>query len=209
MTLPKGPKMLIFEKILWNTVKWPERKIFQCLFFAQLLRKKSFYAVGEDAQPCLAYSPTALNELNLAVAPPFVGQMKKKLQILSFHTIRDRLGQKTISRYCPFKIKICIVEVTEQQGGKLVRLLSHLRPRIRPLGSMYMKLILNSPFSNVSIQQDRKQRRLFCRFSYYTVLRRLEKYCKYHITSRAFLYMIKFKGTATKRSITQCLCHLT
>ena len=52
------------------------------------------YVVAEDAQPCLAHSPTALNELNLAVAPPFVGQMKKKLWILSFHTIRDRLGQK-------------------------------------------------------------------------------------------------------------------
>ena len=37
-------------------------------------------AVGEEAQPCLAHSPTALNELNLAVAPPFVGQMKKNFR---------------------------------------------------------------------------------------------------------------------------------
>jgi hypothetical protein len=72
--------MLIFEKILWNPVKWPERKILQSLFFAWLLRKKSFCAVGEDAQPCLTYSPAALNELNLAVAPPFVGQMKKNFR---------------------------------------------------------------------------------------------------------------------------------
>jgi len=43
------------------------------------LEKNAFCAVGEDAQPCLAHSPTALNEINLAVAPPFVGQMKKKI----------------------------------------------------------------------------------------------------------------------------------
>jgi hypothetical protein len=28
----------------------------------------------------LAHSPTALNEINLAVAPPFVGQMKKNFR---------------------------------------------------------------------------------------------------------------------------------
>jgi hypothetical protein len=37
--------------------------------FAYLLRKNAFCAVGEDAEPCLAHSPTAFNELNLAVAP--------------------------------------------------------------------------------------------------------------------------------------------
>jgi hypothetical protein len=47
--------------------------------FCLALKKKIICAVGEDAPPCLAYSPTALNELNLAVAPPFVGQMKKTL----------------------------------------------------------------------------------------------------------------------------------
>ncbi len=46
-----------------------QRNILQSLFFAYLLRKNAFYAVGEDAEPCLAHSPTALNELNLAVAP--------------------------------------------------------------------------------------------------------------------------------------------
>jgi hypothetical protein len=42
---------------------------FTVLIFAYLLRKNAFYSVGEDAEPCLAHSPTALNELNLAVAP--------------------------------------------------------------------------------------------------------------------------------------------
>jgi hypothetical protein len=40
----------------------------------------AFCAVGEDAQPCLAHSPTALNEMNLAVAQPFVEQMKKNFR---------------------------------------------------------------------------------------------------------------------------------
>jgi hypothetical protein len=53
---------------------------FTLFIFFLALKKKSFCAVGEDAQPCLAYSPTALNELNLAVAPPFVEQMKKNFR---------------------------------------------------------------------------------------------------------------------------------
>ncbi len=52
---------------------------FTMFVFALLLRKNAFCAVGEDAQPYLAHSPTALNELNLAVALLFVKQMKKKL----------------------------------------------------------------------------------------------------------------------------------
>ncbi len=60
---------------------------------------------------------------------------------------------------------------------------------------MYIKLILNSAFWHVSIQQDRKQRRLFCRFSYFTVLRRLEKNTvRITLHPERFLYMIKFKG---------------
>jgi hypothetical protein len=49
---------------------------FTVFIFCLALKKK--FILGEDAQPCLAHSPSALNELNLAVAPPFVGQMKKK-----------------------------------------------------------------------------------------------------------------------------------
>jgi hypothetical protein len=50
---------------------------FTVFIFCLALKKNAFCAVGEDAQPCLAHSLTALNELHLAVAPPFVGQMKK------------------------------------------------------------------------------------------------------------------------------------
>ena len=35
------------------------------------------HIVGEDAQPCLAHSPMALNDLNLVFAPLIVVQMKK------------------------------------------------------------------------------------------------------------------------------------
>jgi hypothetical protein len=52
---------------------------FTVFIFCVALKKKAFCAVGEDAQPCLAHSPTALTEINLTVAPPFEGQMKKKL----------------------------------------------------------------------------------------------------------------------------------
>jgi hypothetical protein len=45
----------------------------------------------------------ALNEINLAIALLKVGQIKKYF-LLSFHNIRNRLGQKTISRYSPFKV---------------------------------------------------------------------------------------------------------
>ncbi len=47
---------------------------FTIFIFCVALKKNAFCAVGEDAQPCLAHSHTALYEINLAVAPPFVGQ---------------------------------------------------------------------------------------------------------------------------------------
>ncbi len=58
---------------------------FTVFIFCLALKKNSFCAVGEGAQPCLAHSPTALNELNLAVAPPFVGKMKKTLDPFFTH----------------------------------------------------------------------------------------------------------------------------
>ena len=45
------------------------KKHFTEFIFCLSLKKKAFCAVGEDAEPCLAHSPTAFNELNLAVAP--------------------------------------------------------------------------------------------------------------------------------------------
>jgi hypothetical protein len=45
-----------------------------------LALKNAFCAVGEKAQSCLAHSPTALNELNIAVAQPLVGQMKNNFR---------------------------------------------------------------------------------------------------------------------------------
>ncbi len=53
---------------------------FTVFIFCLAVKKNAFCAVGEDAQPCLAHPPTALNEINLAVAPPFVGQMKKNFR---------------------------------------------------------------------------------------------------------------------------------
>jgi hypothetical protein len=62
-----------------------------------------FCVVGEDSQPSLAHSPMALNDLNLALAPLTVVQIKKILYILSFHIRRDLIDQKNISRYCLFQ----------------------------------------------------------------------------------------------------------
>jgi hypothetical protein len=72
-----GTQNAYFRKYPLKHCKVALKEDFTVFIFCLALKKKSFCAVGEYAQPCLAYSPTALNELNLAVAPPFVGQMKK------------------------------------------------------------------------------------------------------------------------------------
>ncbi len=65
----------------------------KCNFkFLACLTEKSFSA----------YSPNALNELNLALSQQLLAQ-HKKLKILSFYTRYYWISQKTISRYCPFK----------------------------------------------------------------------------------------------------------
>ena len=44
----------------------------------------TFSAVGERAKELLAHSPTALNEINLAISQEIVDQMKKEIR--SFHS---------------------------------------------------------------------------------------------------------------------------
>jgi hypothetical protein len=56
---------------MYNTFKYS--------FNFKLSLRKNAFCVVEGAQLCFAHAPTALNEINLAIAPPFVGQMKKNL----------------------------------------------------------------------------------------------------------------------------------
>jgi hypothetical protein len=40
-----------------------------------------------------------------------------RIAVAVFYIIRDRLGQKTISRYCPFKAQQKVGLVAQQKGG--------------------------------------------------------------------------------------------
>ncbi len=107
------------KKILWNRKSWiskiskkpysfPLVQHFKIIFSPSLQEKMRFtFVVGEDAQPCSAHSPMALNDLYLALAHIIVVQMKKIFYILSFHIIRDQKPfHATVSLKAP-TIAIC------------------------------------------------------------------------------------------------------
>jgi hypothetical protein len=60
-------------------------------------------AIGEGAEWKLALSPTAPNELNYALPWLLMGQIQKTSRYFL-----SKQDQKTISRYCPFKVVVFI-----------------------------------------------------------------------------------------------------
>ncbi len=76
------------------------RKVFKHI---RRIRGKDLCVHGDDAKRLLAYSPNTPKRHKSVYI--FVNNNTNSifLKILSNYTIWDRLSQKTISRYCPFK----------------------------------------------------------------------------------------------------------
>jgi hypothetical protein len=71
-----------------------------------------------------ALSYSAPNEINSTLARLFLGQIKNASRTFPSETLRDSLGQKTISRYCPFnssRITVFIVSVHERKRHSAVQ----------------------------------------------------------------------------------------